>query len=148
MNIIIKTLAVFVLLLTSAFSFAEQKQVFGEYEVHYIGLTTSELDKNAAKLYGITRSRNLGYLMISVLKTGLGPMPVAWNAELDGTMSNLIGQQKDLEFTRIQETNALYFYTTFDFYDANMYRFHVKVKPEGQKRVFDLKFSQKFYRDE
>lgn len=148
MNIIARALAVFILLCTSAFSFAEQKQVFGEYEVHYIGLTTSELDKNAAKLYGITRSRNLGYLMISVLKTGLGPMPVAWNAELEGTMSNLIGQSKSLEFTRIQETNALYFYSTFDFYDDNMYRFNVKVKPEGQKREFDLKFSQKFYRGE
>lgn len=148
MNIFAKTFALFMIALTSSLSVAEQKQVFGEYEVHYMGLTTSELDKNAAKLYGITRSRNLGYLMISVLKTDMGPMPVAWNAELDGTMSNLIGQSKSLEFTRIQETNALYFYTTFDFYDDNMYRFNVKVKPEGQQREFELKFSQKFYRGE
>ena len=148
MQLLTKTIVLFILVIMASLSFAEQKQVFGDYEVHYIGLTTSELDKDAAKLYGITRSRNLGYLMISVLKTGEGPMPVAWNAELDGEMSNLIGQKKGLEFTRVQETNALYFYSTFDFYDDNQYRFNVKVKPEGQKRVFDLKFSQKFYRGE
>ncbi len=132
----------------SSLSFAEQKKVFGKYEVHYIGLTSSELDKDVAKAYGIERSRSLGYLSISVLKTGLSPLPVAWNAELSGTMTNLIGQSTELTFTRIQETNALYFHTTFDFYDRDMYRFHIKVKPDGQKREFDLKFSQKFYKGE
>jgi len=122
--------------------------VFGDYEIHYMGLTTSELDKQVAKIYGITRSRNLGYLMISVLKNGVSDLPVAWNAELEGEMSNLIGQKKSIEFTRIQESSALYFFSTFDFYDENMYRFHIKVTPEGQDRTFDLKFSQKFYRGE
>lgn len=140
-----KVLIAVLLSLFTSISLAEQKQVFGEYEVHYIGLTSSELDKEAAKLYGIPRSRNLGYLNISVLKTGQGPMPVAWNAKIEGEMQNLIGQKVNLDFTRIQETSALYFYSTFDFYDDNMYRFKLKVTPEGSKRSFDVNFSQKFY---
>ena len=134
--------------LLSSLAMAEQKQVFGDYEVHYMGLTSSELDKNTAKLYGIKRSRNIGYLMISVLKTGMSDMPVAWDAKLEAEMSNLIGQKRTLEFTRIQETSALYFYSTFDFYDANHYRFNVKVTPQGETRTFDVKFDQKFYRGE
>lgn len=134
------------LLLLSSLSMAEQKQVFGDYEVHYIGLTSSELDKDVAKLYGITRSRNIGFLNISVLKKG--EIPVAWNAKIEGTMSNLIGQTKELSFTRVQETSALYFYSTFDFYDQDMYRFHLKVTPEGKTRAYDVKFSQRFYRGE
>lgn len=136
------------LLLLSSLSMAEQKQVFGDYEVHYIGLTSSELDKDVAKLYGITRSRNIGFLNISVLKKGESPIPVAWNAKIEGTMSNLIGQTKELSFTRVQETSALYFYSTFDFYDQDMYRFHLKVTPEGKTRAYDVKFSQRFYRGE
>ena len=101
--------------LLSSLAMAEQKQVFGDYEVHYMGLTSSELDKNTAKLYGIKRSRNIGYLMISVLKTGMSDMPVAWDAKLEAEMSNLIGQKRTLEFTRIQETSALYFYSTLIF---------------------------------
>ncbi len=132
----------------AAFASAEQKKVFGEYEVHYIAFTSSELDKDVAKVYGIPRSGSLGYMSISVLKTGVSDMPVAWNTELKGTMSNLLGQTRELTFTRIQEKGALYFHSTFEFYDKDMYRFHIKVKPEGQKREFDLKFSQKFYKGE
>lgn len=124
---------------------AEQKQVFGEYEVHYIAFTSSELDKDVARAYGIPRSGALGYMSISVLKTGVSAMPVSWNAQLSGEMSNLIGQTRELKFSRIEETGALYFYSTFDFYDTDMYRFHLKVKPEGETRTFDVKFTQRFY---
>lgn len=139
---------VLLLSLMSVVAAAEQKKVFGNFEVHYMGLTTSDLDSDVARAYGITRSRNVGYLMISLLKTDEGDMPVAWNGKLEAEMSNLLGQKKTLELIRIQESNALYFYSTFDFYDANHYRFHVKVTPDGQKRTFDVKFDQKFYRGE
>ena len=139
---------VLLLSLMSVVVAAEQKKVFGNFEVHYMGLTTSDLDSDVARAYGITRSRNVGYLMISLLKTDEGDMPVAWNGKLEAEMSNLLGQKKTLELIRIQESNALYFYSTFDFYDANHYRFHVKVTPDGQKRTFDVKFDQKFYRGE
>lgn len=145
MNILSKFILLLALSLFSVFTVAEQKMVFGDYEVHYIGLTSSELDKDSARLYDIPRSRKLGYLSISVLKTGISDMPVAWDAEITGSLSNLIGQEKALEFTRIQETNALYFYTTFDFLDENMYRFNLKVQPQGEKRIHDVKFSQRFY---
>lgn len=139
-------------LLLTSLSFAdtqgEQKQVFGEYEVHFMGLTSNELDKDVAKLYGITRSRAIGFLNVSVLKKGQGPLPVAWNAKIEGSMSNLIGQSQALSFTRVQETSALYFYSTFDFYDQDMYRFHLKVTPDGETRAYDVKFSQRFYRGE
>ena len=140
-------LSLFLMVFTSS-AMAEQKKSFGDYDVHYMALTSSELDKDVAKLYGITRSRNLGYMMISVMKSGVSTMPVAWDAKLEAEMSNLIGQKRSLEFTRIQETDALYFYTTFDFYDKNHYRFHVKVNPNGETRTFDVKFDQKFYRGE
>ena len=144
-----KAIFISILLMTiTSLSMAEQKQSFGDYDVHYMALTSSELDKDVAKLYGITRSRNLGYMMISVMKNGVSEMPVAWDGKLEAEMSNLIGQKRTLEFTRIQETDALYFYSTFDFYDKNHYRFHVKVTPQGEKRTYDVKFDQKFYRGE
>ena len=55
--------------LTLANSRGEQKQVFGDYEVHYIGLTSNFLSPETALAYGIQRSRTLGFLSISVLNT-------------------------------------------------------------------------------
>ncbi len=78
----------------------EQKRVFGDYEVHYIGLTSTDLSPQVAKQYGIQRSRNMGYLSVSVLKKG---RTNAVDAQVSGQMVNLLGQYKTLDFTRIQE---------------------------------------------
>lgn len=136
----------FILSLFTSLALAEQKQVFGEYEVHYIGLTSSELDADVAHLYGIERSRALGFLNISVLKTQKdGALPVPVDAKISGRIMNLIGQSRELSFTRIQETGALYFYSTFRFDDQDMYNIILQVTPEGQQRTYDVKFSQRFY---
>ena len=52
---------------------AEQKKVFdgpdgSEYEIHYIGFTSTFLDPEVAKQYDIVRSRALGIVNISVIK--------------------------------------------------------------------------------
>lgn len=124
----------------------EQKQVFGDYEVHYIGLTSSFLTPEVAAAYGIDRSRSLGFLSISVLQNQPGQeLAVPVRATLTGTIRNLIGQTRTLEFREIKETNAVYYISTFRFDDEDMYTVQLKATPEGQARTFDVKFSQRFY---
>lgn len=146
---------IFILMLLTAlssFSFAaergEQKEVFGDYEVHYIGLNSTFLTPDVAEAYGITRSRALGYLSISILKKGkkdsLGK-PVT--GKVTGQLRNLIGQSKELEFKEVKETNAVYYISTFRFDDGDMYNITLQATPDGQKREFDVKFSQRFYEE-
>jgi hypothetical protein len=126
----------------------EQKQVFGDYEVHYIGLNSSFLPPEAAEAYGITRSRALGYISVSILHNEDGSdMPVAVSGNVTGKIRNLVGQSRELEFQEIKETNAVYYITTFRFDDEDMYNIDLKVTPEGQSRTFDVKFSQRFYEE-
>ncbi len=124
------TALIFIML--ASFASAEQKKVFGEYEVHYIAFTSSELDKDVAKIYDIPRSGSLGYMSISVLKTGISELPVAWNAKLEGTMSNLLGQTRELEFTRIQEKGALYFHSPSIFMIKTCIAFTSRLNPMGK----------------
>ncbi len=126
----------------------EQKQVFGDYEVHYIGLNSSFLPPEAAEAYGITRSRALCYISVSILHNEDGSdVPVAVSGTVTGTIRNLIGQSRELEFQEIKETNAVYYITTFRFDDEDMYNVNLKATPEGQSRTFDVKFSQRFYEE-
>lgn len=132
--------------LSLANSRGEQKQVFGDYEVHYIGLTSSFLTPEVASAYGIDRSRSLGFLSISVLQNQAGQdLAVPVRATITGTIRNLIGQTRTLEFREIKETNAVYYISTFRFDDEDMYTIQLKATPEGQTRTFDVKFSQRFY---
>ena len=125
----------------------EQKKVFGEYEVHYIGLNSSFLPEDAAAAYNIPRSRSLGYLSISILKDEGGELAVPVSAKLTGTIRNLIGQVRELEFREIKETNAVYYISTFRFDDKDMSTIDLKATPEGQPRTFDVTFSQQFYQE-
>jgi hypothetical protein len=142
------TLAVALLLnFASLHASAEQKIVFGEYEVHYMGLSSNFLTPEVAKLYDIPRSGSLGYLSISVLqKTAQDDLHSPLGAELSGSIRNLIGQSRELQFRRVQEGKAIYYISTFRFDDGDMYNFDLKVVPDNAKqKTFDVKFSQRFY---
>ena len=125
----------------------EKKQVSGNYEVHYIGLNSSFLPEDVAEAYDIPRSRSLAYLSVSVLKTDEGDLPRPVSAKLTGQIKNLIGQSREIEFREIKETNAVYYVSTFRFDKSEIYRLTLQATPEGQKRTFDVKFSQKFYQE-
>ena len=68
-------------------------------------------------------------------------------AELTGTIKNLIGQSRTIDFREIKETNAVYYVSTFRFDKNEIYRIDLDVTPEGTSRTFDVKFSQKFYQE-
>lgn len=143
-------IAAFFLCLISINSNAEQKLVFGEYEVHYMGLSSSFLTPEVSKIYDIPRSRSLGFLNISVLqKSKGGQVPAAVDADVKGSIRNLIGQSRELEFRRIREGQAIYYISTFRFDDGDMYNLDLDVIPSNAKQKnFDVKFSQRFYEEE
>lgn len=127
---------------------AEQKQVFGDYEVHYMGLTSSFLKEDVAAAYGIERSRSVGYLSISILHQEKGqPMHLPVAGKVTGTIRNLVGQSRDLTFKEIREQEAVYYISTFKIDNEDMYNLHIKATPENQKRTYDVKFSQRFYHE-
>lgn len=128
---------------------AEQKQVFGRYEVHYIAINSTEITTEVAKQYQLTRSRQLALLNISVLEAGSNDqdLPTPVNATLNGRMENLIGQRQTLSFQRVQEGQAVYYLAQFEFDDEDTYRFIIDVKPETGERSYTVKFSQKLYRE-
>lgn len=138
------------LCLISASASAEQKMVFGDYEVHYMGLNSSFLTPEVAKIYDIPRSRALGFLNISVLqKTKGGPLPAALDAKVTGSIRNLIGQSRELEFRRVREGQAIYYISTFSFDDGDMYNIDLDIVPGNAKQKnFDVKFSQRFYEED
>ncbi len=143
-------IAALLLCLASVSASAEQKLVFGEYEVHYMGLNSSFLTPEVSKIYDISRSRSLGFLNISVLqKTKGSQVPAALDAKVTGSIRNLIGQSREFEFRRIREGQAIYYISTFRFDDGDMYNFDLDIVPSNAKQKnFDVKFSQRFYEEE
>ena len=112
-----------------------------------MGLNSSFLTPEVAKVYDIPRSGSLGFLNISVLQHSKGnPLPAALDAKVVGTIRNLIGQKRELEFRRVREGKAIYYISTFNFDDGDMYNIDLDIVPSNAKQKnFDVKFSQRFY---
>ena len=121
---------------------AEQKQVLGSWDVHYIALNTTFLTPKVAKQNAIVRSKFNGLINISVLdrqdKTAQSPV-------LTGEAKNLIGVVKKLKFKQVIEGKAIYYLAVLPFSDREQYRITIDIN-DGLKQK-TLKFQHKFYAD-
>ncbi|NRB24835.1 DUF4426 domain-containing protein [Shewanella sp.] len=135
-----------VLILTLAFVgnvSAEQKQKVGNYDIHYVALSSTFLTPSIAKSYGIKRSSYIGIVNISVLDTsqeGNPPVPV----EISGIANNLLDARINLKFREIREGEAIYYVAEVPFRDDQEINFKVAIKYNNKLNT-QLKFKQKFY---
>lgn len=125
----------------------EQKQVFGDTEVHYMLLNSQDLNPDVAKAYNIKRSGKVGFLMVSVLENQPGiALPVPVPALIDARVINLIGQVNKIDLEEIKEQGGLYYVGSFPFYNEDIYRFEFDIKTHAdQKSAFEVKHRQRMY---
>lgn len=132
-------------LVLAAFSaHAEQFQAFGDYQVHYIVINTTDLDPGVAKQYRINRSGTNALINISILQQQAGP-PKGVPASITGTVTNLVGQLRELGFREIREGPAVYYLATLQVPREEMYQFDIRIQPSGAAEPFMLSFRQTVY---
>lgn len=121
---------------------AEQKQVLGSWDVHYIALNTTFLTPQVAKQYGIVRSKFNGLINISVLDR---QDKSAQSVVLTGEAKNLLGVIKKLTFKQVTEGEAIYYLAVLPFSDQEQYRISIEINDGLEQK--NLKFQHKFYAD-
>lgn len=122
---------------------AEQKQKVGNFDIHYIALSSTFLTPSIAKSYGIKRSSYTGIINISVLDTsqdGNPPVPV----EISGIANNLLDARIQLNFREIREGKAIYYIAEVPYRDDQEINFQVAIKHDNKLNT-QIKFKQKFY---
>ncbi|MBB3048769.1 hypothetical protein FHR99_003043 [Litorivivens lipolytica] len=123
---------------------AEQKQRFGNYDVHYSIVNTTFLKPDVAKAYGITRGDDRFILNISVRELQADGSDVARKSEVSGTVFNLI-HRKSLDFQEIDERDAIYYIAQFTADNKEMLDFTLSIKPDSSARSYKLQFNKKLY---
>ncbi len=138
-------------MLACAFSLhaaADQFRQFGDYQVHYIVFNSTDLDPDIARTYGVERSGRRAFINVSLLRTAAGRLPAGVPARVSGTATNLIQQQRELDFREIREQGAIYYVATLAITNEEIYRFALQVTPEGRTEVFEINFNQKVWVEE
>ena len=121
---------------------AEQKQSYGDLDVHYSAFNSGFLQPEVAAATGLVRSKTQGVVNVAVLKAG-----TASNAKVSGTVKNLLGQNTALSFKEVKEGKAIYYLAQFPFEQRETLRFTLNVTAaDGVPHSFD--FNQEFFPDE
>lgn len=121
---------------------AEQKQSYGDLDVHYSAFNSGFLQPEIAAATGLVRSKSQGVVNVAVLKAG-----TASNAKVSGTVKNLLGQSTALSFKEVKEGKAIYYLAQFPFEQRETLRFTLNVTAvDGVLHSFD--FNQEFFPDE
>ena len=121
---------------------AEQKQSYGDLDVHYSAFNSGFLQPDVAAATGLIRSKTQGVVNVAVLKAG-----TASNAKVSGSDKKLLGQSTDLNFKEVKEGQAIYYLAQFPFEQRETLRFSLPVHAaDGVPHSFD--FNQEFFPDE
>lgn len=121
---------------------AEQFKRLGGYEGHYSLVPTTFLTPEVAASYGITRARDRALLNVSIIQPGTGPV----RAEVSGSVKDLLGSVRELQFEEVIEGDSVYYLATIRHGEEEVLRFAIDVRtPDGGRH--QLGFQQKTYLD-
>lgn len=120
---------------------AEQKQTYGQLDVHYSVFNSGFLQPEVAAAVGLVRSKSQGVVNVALLQAGK-----ASTGQVSGEVKNLLGQITPLSFKQVNEGTAIYYLAQFPFEQQEMLRFTLDVKgADGVAHSFD--FNQEFFPD-
>lgn len=136
------------LLFASTVAFSEpfnDHQNFAEHSVYYSVFNSTFIPADIASRYGIKRSKYESLINVSISPANeYGAFP----ARVSGTVTNLMQQQKQLNFIEIKEPTATYYIAPMRISGEETVKVELSVKPEGYEgEPYHIKFNKKLYSD-
>lgn len=123
--------------------YAANAKEYADHIIYYNAFPTDSLPPEMTKQYALKRSKNYAMVNISVMKKGSG-IPTGVKAKVTGTLKNLMGQTRNLEFREIKEATAVYYIAQIGVQSKEVVNFNIDIKPEGTNLKYDVSFSKKF----
>jgi hypothetical protein len=133
------------LALAAPSAMAEQAAKFGDIEVHYNAMPTSELQPDVAKNYKLERSQTRGLLTVSVLKKNQLGVGQPIKAEIEAHMVNQYSQLGNIDVREVQEGPAIYYLGEFRMSPPDTLKFTLSVTPQGSTKSYKVEFDRKVY---
>jgi len=123
----------------------QTSQKFGAYTVHYNVFNSKSIPAEVAKIYQLTRSKDIALVNISLTKTENGVTSLGLPAKVSVKAINLMQQTKALEFKEIKEPDATYYLAPFRHTNEEDIRFDVSVLPEGESKPLMVSFTRRLF---
>ncbi len=145
MRLYIRFTLSFIMCLLSANSFAAE-QKFGDYIVHYNAFASDFLSPEIATHYGVTRSRNLAILNISVQQQTIDGNRVPVAAKVTAEATNLFQKLTALELRQVNDGDAIYQLAEFKINNGQNIDFEIRLSI-AEQAIGTINFKQQFFTD-
>lgn len=120
----------------------ESTQKFGDYTVHYTVFNSAFIPADVAAVYQINRAKNRALVNVSVTRETEAGHSLGLPATITGTATNMMQQQRKLEFRTIDEGNATYYLADLRHTNEEIMNFAVQVHVEEQSQPFTVRFTR------
>jgi hypothetical protein len=116
-----------------------REESFGDVTVYYNAFASSMLQPAVAKAAGLTRSKGLNLLNVTVLKNGK-PLP----ANVSGSYKALAGTSNPLAFRQVADHGSISYIAEVPVNQADTYTFNISVKA-GSDDSHSFSYDQQLY---
>ncbi len=120
-------------------------QKFGAYTVHYNVFNSKMITPDIAKIYNLTRGKDLALLNISLTKTDKGITSLGIPATVTAKAINLMQQINKLDIMEIKEPEATYYLASVRHTNEEDLRFEISVLPIGETKPLTVTFNRRLY---
>ena len=118
---------------------AQGQQQHGDYTIYHTIFDSTFLQPEIAAAYGLVRGENVFLVNISVNAEGKN---IGQAVTLKGTATNLLQQQKKLDFKTIDEGEATYYIAPLRVTSQDILHFSIDVQPTPEATPFTVKFTK------
>lgn len=140
-----RAVALFLLLALCPLLRAEQFVQFGDLQVHYNVFNSTSISAEMAAQYGLTRGENIALVNVAGRREQPDGTTTPVKLELEGTVANLIGQMRPLDFLLVEEPGAVYYILTTRFTDRETLRFRLTVTDTETGREWPMEFQKELW---
>ncbi len=137
-------LATMMLVFFTSVSWADSKD-FGDYTVQWSVFPSTFLTQEIAKENGLTRSRGIGIVNISIFEEADDGSMKTVSGQVEGQVLNDIQQSRFLAFRRVQEGDAVYFIAEYQYSNAELMTFKITARPTGAGQDLPVRFAHTLF---
>jgi len=122
----------------------ETDKAFGDYRVVYSAFNSSFVRPEIAAEHNISRGRTRGIVNVALVEDD---STAGRPAIIDGTVTDLMSRQRNLDFFEVREGDAVYYLAPFDFTHEDPLTFRINVRVDSDSAAMPVTFRRTFYRD-
>lgn len=146
--LLISSLLFSTLFITSANAGVEDTSRETDTHIIYFNVFNSSfLTPEIAEKYNLKRSKYHSMLSLTVHEKGATEgksVPVL----VQGTITNIVQQQRSLEFVEVDEGNTVYYLSDFRVTDDDLLRFDIKIRANAESPSYNLQFKRRVFTDQ